>query len=90
MVGRPAFSELAAKLAAVRSGRASSTDAEIEEAGQLLRELGIDRVLDELDVAERIILAGESFHSVERFFVDGSVEQRFVVDLVRRAKDSIG
>lgn len=46
--------------------------------------LGVEQVFDDLDLAERIILAGEGFHSIERFFVDGSAEQRFVAGLVRR------
>ena len=51
-------------------------------AREALQALGVPCLLDALAMAERIIRFGNSFHSVARFFADGSAEQDYVLSLI--------
>jgi hypothetical protein len=51
------------------------------QASKLLAEIDVGQLIDDLEVAERILATGEQFHSVERFFVEGSPEQRYLARL---------
>jgi len=55
------------------------------EASALLEALGIPNLLEALDVSERIICAADGFHPVARFFADGSAEQQYILEVLRRA-----
>ena len=52
------------------------------EATALLEALGIPKLLEALHVSERIICAADGFHPVARFFVDGSAEQQYILDVL--------
>lgn len=61
---------------------ASGSDVTAEDcrnAREALTALGVPDVLHALDMAERILRFGNSFHSIARFFADGSPEQEFVL-----------
>ena len=88
--GRPSFAELVLAYATVVRADGPPTEGELGRAREVLVDMGVRRLFDDLAMAERIILAGEGFHSVERFFVEGSAEQRFVIDLVQRSRDLPG
>ena len=82
---RPTFADLVESLTRVlASGEPTEHDRLV--AREHLRAIGIDRLVGDLALAERILLAGEGFHSIERFFVDGSDEQRFLVELIERSR----
>jgi hypothetical protein len=85
VVRRATFAGLVDAISRLVSASDLPSDAERRAVIQALLEAGIQEALDELQLAERIILAGEGFHSIERFFVEGSAEQRFVGELVRRS-----
>lgn len=61
------------------------TDEDRRRASEALRAAGIPGLLDALAMAERIIRFGNSFHSVARFFADGSAEQDYVLAVVGRS-----
>lgn len=81
---RPTFDDVVRDLARALRPDGDVTDAHRRRAEELLRAAGVPVLFDSLEMAERILRAGEGFHSIERFFVDGSDEQRFLVDLLRR------
>jgi hypothetical protein len=56
------------------------------QAQEALEALGLPQLLDRIAIAERIIRTGEGFHSVARFFVDGSEEQTFILGLQDRSE----
>jgi hypothetical protein len=58
------------------------------EATALLEALGIPKLLESLHVSERIICAADGFHPVARFFVGGSAEQQYILDVLRSAPHS--
>lgn len=84
MTARPTLDQLAGELACRLASEGRSSDDDRAQARALLEEIGVGRLVQDLEMAERIIKAGEGFHSVERFFVDGSDEQRFIFELKRR------
>jgi hypothetical protein len=55
------------------------------EATALLEALGIPKLLEARHVSERIIVAADGFHPVVRFFVDGSAEQQYILDVLGSA-----
>jgi hypothetical protein len=65
------------------------TGLDIEEARRRAEEFGrtagIRNLVQSLAVAERVLRAGEGFHSIERFFVDDSEEQRYLIHLHNRS-----
>lgn len=81
----PALDELADALACHLSPDEQGSGDGRTRARALLEEIGVGHLIDTLTLAERIIRAGQQFHSVERFFVDGSLEQRYLVGLARSA-----
>lgn len=80
----PTLHELREALAtALHDGEA--TDADRRRAEEILEHLRLPELLDALAVAERIVTAADGFHPVASFFVDGSPERRFIVDVLRRS-----
>lgn len=59
-------------------------------AARLIEELGIARLLAELHTAERIVTAADTYHPVASFFVDGSGERQWVLDVLRSAGRRVG
>lgn len=53
------------------------------EAAAALEALGVPELLRSLATARAILRFGDSFHPIARFFVDGSPEQRYLLDLAR-------
>lgn len=74
-----------AALARALSGDGDVTVDARRRAEQLAENSGIRKLTDTLAIAERVLRAGEGFHSIERFFVDGSEEQRYLMELHRRS-----
>jgi hypothetical protein len=62
------------------------TEEDRRGAREALDAMGVPALLEALDMAERIIRFGNSFHSIAGFFADGSGEQ----DYVRRLTDLAG
>jgi len=62
------------------------SDVTRRQAQETLEALGVPQLLDRIAIAERIIRTGEGFHSVARFFVDGSEEQTFILGLQDRSE----
>jgi hypothetical protein len=89
----PTYAEIVAALAAALeavpaappAGDASDAGELLRRAEQLAEASGIRLLAETLALAERILRAGEGFHSIERFFVDGSDEQRYLIELHRRS-----
>ncbi len=81
---RPTFDDLARDLARALFPDGDLAGTHRRRAEELLRAAGVPALFESLEMAERILRAGEGFHSIERFFVDGSDEQRFLVDLLHR------
>jgi hypothetical protein len=52
------------------------------EAVALLEALGIPRLLRDVEIAARVVVAADGFHPVARFFADGSDEHRFIVGVL--------
>ncbi|HVC15331.1 MAG TPA: hypothetical protein VND62_10785 [Acidimicrobiales bacterium] len=74
---------VAALARALAQGGEVTTDVH-RRAATLAEAAGIRTLTDSLALAERILRAGEGFHAIERFFVDGSDEQRYLIELHRR------
>lgn len=53
-------------------------------AAEIAEAAGLRALCSDLMLAERILRAGEGFHSIERFFVDGSDEQDYLIRLHAR------
>lgn len=86
MTERRDLGEMTAKLAAhLAAPGAGVTDADRQRAADVLAELGVPDLLAALDLAERILAAGNGFHTVARFFVDGSPEQQYLLELAERS-----
>jgi hypothetical protein len=51
-------------------------------AREALAALGVPALLAEVGLARRILQFGNSFHTVARFFADGSAEQRYLLQLM--------
>ncbi|MDA8075781.1 MAG: hypothetical protein M0Z40_11195 [Actinomycetota bacterium] len=81
----PRYEQIVADLAAALACDPSVTGDLHARAEELAEVSGIRALAEALAVAERILRAGEGFHSIERFFVDGSEEQRYLIELHRRA-----
>ena len=83
--GPPTYEEVVGRLARALAGDGDVTDGVQRRAEQLAEAAGVRRLAETLQVAERVLRAGEGFHSIERFFVDGSEEQAYLIDLHRRS-----
>jgi hypothetical protein len=83
--GPPSLEEVVARLARALSGEPDAAIGDRQRAEQLVEAAGIRALVDMLGIAERVLRAGEGFHSIERFFVEGSEEHRYLVDLHRRS-----
>lgn len=59
------------------------TEEDRQGAREALVAIGVPALLEALEMAERIIQFGNSFHAIAGFFADGSREQ----DYVRRVTD---
>lgn len=57
------------------------TEGDRQGARAALRAIAVPELVEALTMAERVIRAGNSFHSVARFFADGSPEQEYVLSL---------
>lgn len=57
------------------------TEADRLRAREVLEAIGVPLLLEELEIAERVITFGNCFHSVAGFFADDTREQRYVRDL---------
>lgn len=80
----PTYEQIIADLAAGLAGDPSAAGDLGARAEELAKASGIRVLAETLAIAERILRAGEAFHSIERFFVDGSEEQRYLIELHRR------
>lgn len=80
----PTYEEIVDALAAALAEHEHVGDDPRTRAEQLAEASGIRTLAETLAIAERILRAGEGFHSIERFFVDGSTEQRYLIELHRR------
>ncbi len=80
----PTYEQIVAHLAAALTCDPSGPDDHRARAEELAEASGIRVLAETLAIAERILRAGEGFHSIERFFVDGSEEQRYLIELHRR------
>lgn len=89
MESRPTVPDLVDSLAGLLASGVPSEGARAA-ARAYVHDAGIEQIVHDLALAERILLAGEGFHSVERFFVDGSDEQRFLVELIARTRAAAG
>ena len=54
------------------------------QASALLYALDLPHLLDDLALAERVIIAADGFHPVARFFAEDSEERKFILDILRR------
>lgn len=50
-------------------------------AAEALYAIGLPSLLTELELAERVLRAGNGFHTIAGFFTDGSPEQDFLLSL---------
>jgi len=57
------------------------SDEERRRASEALAAIGVPWLLAELELAERILRAGNGFHTIAGFFIDGSPEQDFLLSL---------
>jgi hypothetical protein len=73
-------------LARALVGQGTVMEPDRRRASELLGAIGVDDALEALELAERIIKVGEGFHSVERFFVEGSPEHRYLVEMLRSGR----
>lgn len=80
----PTYEEIVTALAAALASDAGVTDDPRTRADRLAEASGIRTLVEALAIAERVLRAGEGFHSIERFFVDGSEEQLYLIELHRR------
>lgn len=53
-------------------------------AAEALSAIGLPSLLAELELAERVLRAGNGFHTIAAFFTDGSAEQDFLLSLSDR------
>ena len=63
------------------------TDDDRRRASELLHDLGVSELLRVVAVSERIIRAADGFHAVAGFFVEGSAERAYILDVLRRAQE---
>jgi hypothetical protein len=61
---------------------------ELEEARDILWEVGVADLLEDLSVARSVIEAADGFHPVARFFVEGSEEREFILRVLRAERDT--
>jgi hypothetical protein len=67
---------------------ASGPDVTAEDyrrARQALDALGVPALVEALETTDRILLFGNSFHTIARFFADGSPEQEYLRRLMARS-----
>jgi len=83
---RPGLEDMAELLAGRYAPGKPVSDAARRQAEEALESLGVPELLDRIAIAERIIRTGEGFHSVARFFADGSEEQTFILGLQHRSE----
>ncbi len=81
----PTYEDVVASLASALAGDGAVSGNVRQRAEQLAEAAGIRALSDTLAIAERVLRAGEGFHSIERFFVDGSEEQRYLIELHQRS-----
>ena len=81
----PTLEELRDTLAAAVHGDCKATGDDRGRVDELLAKLRLPELLEALAVAERIVTAADGFHPVASFFVEGSPERRFIVDVLRRS-----
>jgi hypothetical protein len=81
----PAYEEVVSALARSLAGAGEVTDDVRSRAEEVAEAAGIRTLVETLAVAERVLRAGEGFHSIERFFVEDSEEQRYVKSLRERS-----
>ncbi len=63
------------------------TDDDRRRASELLHELGVSELLRIAALSERIIRAADGFHAVAGFFVEGSDERAYILEVLRRARE---
>jgi hypothetical protein len=80
----PAYEDVVSTLARSLAGDGEVTDDVRRRAEEMAETAGIRVLVETLAVAERVLRTGEGFHSIERFFVDESEEQRYVRSLRER------
>lgn len=83
---RSELEDMAELLAARYAPGKPVSDVTRRQAQEALAALGVPELLGRIAIAERIIRFGEGFHSVARFFVDGSEEQTFILGLHHRSE----
>lgn len=74
------------RLAAALAGGRPVADEHHHQAAELLDDLGVGELIRVASVAERIVVAATGFHAVAGFFVDGSEERAYILDVMRRAE----
>lgn len=80
------YEDVVEALADALADGAPVTEEVRRSAARLADAAGVRRLAESLANAERILCAGEGFHSIERFFVDGSDEQRYLIELHQRSQ----
>jgi hypothetical protein len=55
----------------------------VEQTLDLLWEAGVGDLIDDLAAARSVISAADGFHPVARFFVVGSVEEEFILRVLK-------
>lgn len=85
---RPAFDTMVQVLAqGLRSGQ-PPTDDDRRRAEELLVALSVPSLLQRAAIAETIIRAADSFHPVASFFVAGSPQRDYIVEVLQGAEAS--
>jgi len=79
--GRQDLDAMAESLAEWLATGPDMTDEDLRLAREVLGALGVPALLGELAMAERVLRFANSFHTVARFFADGSTEQRYLRSL---------
>lgn len=81
----PTYEDVVSRLARSLAVAGEATDDVRRRAEEVAEAAGIRILVETLAVAERVLRSGEGFHSIERFFVEGSEEQRYVKSLRERS-----
>lgn len=77
--------DLDAMAAALGEWLSSGSDVTAEDrmrAYEALAALGVPGLLEEVELVRRILRFGNDFHSIARFFADGSREHRYLLGLL--------
>ena len=82
---RPEHLDLEGMAAALGEWLSRGSDVTAEDrmrAHEALAALGVPGLLEEVELVRRILRFGNDFHSIARFFADGSREHRYLLGLL--------